>query len=29
MTLKQAQDDYLKEIQVYTAIFKSVGLPKQ
>ncbi len=29
MTLEQAQDDYLKEIQLYTAIFKSVGLPKQ
>jgi tripartite-type tricarboxylate transporter receptor subunit TctC len=29
MTLKQAQDDYLKEIQLYTAMFKSVGLPKQ
>jgi tripartite-type tricarboxylate transporter receptor subunit TctC len=28
-TLKQEQDDYLKEIQVYTAIFKSVGLTQQ
>ena len=29
MTLKQEQDDYLKEIQIYTAIFKSVGLSPQ
>ena len=29
MTLKQAQDEYLKEIEVFTAMFKSVGLPKQ
>ncbi len=29
MTLKQAQDEYLKEIALYTAIFKSVGLAKQ
>jgi hypothetical protein len=29
MTLKQAQDDYLREIQVYTAMFKSAGLAKQ
>ena len=26
MTLKQAQDEYLKEIQLHTAVFKSVGL---
>lgn len=29
MTLKQAQDEYVKEITLYTAISKSVGLPKQ
>jgi tripartite-type tricarboxylate transporter receptor subunit TctC len=29
MTLKQAQDDFLKEIQLYTAMFNSVGLAKQ
>ncbi len=29
MTLKQAQDEYVKETALYTSIFKSVGLPKQ
>ncbi len=29
MTPKQVQDDYLREVQVYTAMFRSVGLPKQ
>ncbi len=29
MTLKQAHDDYLREVVTYTAIAKSVGLPKQ
>jgi tripartite-type tricarboxylate transporter receptor subunit TctC len=29
MTLTQAQDDYLREIKLYTAMFKAVGLPKQ
>lgn len=29
MTLKQAQDEYLKDVALYTAISKSVGLPKQ
>jgi tripartite-type tricarboxylate transporter receptor subunit TctC len=28
-TLKQEQDDYLREIQIYTAIFRSVGLTQQ
>jgi tripartite-type tricarboxylate transporter receptor subunit TctC len=29
MTLKQAHEEYQKEIALYTAIFKSVDLPKQ
>ncbi len=29
MTLKQAQDEYQKEIALYTAMFKSAGLSKQ
>jgi tripartite-type tricarboxylate transporter receptor subunit TctC len=29
MTLKQAQDEYIKDIALYTSISKSVGLPKQ
>jgi tripartite-type tricarboxylate transporter receptor subunit TctC len=29
MTLKQAQDEYLREIALYTAMYKAVGLPKQ
>ena len=29
MTLRQAQDEYVKEIALYTSISKSVGLPKQ
>jgi tripartite-type tricarboxylate transporter receptor subunit TctC len=29
MTLKQAHDEYLKDVAVYTAIFRSVGLPRQ
>lgn len=28
-TLKQEQDDYLKEIQIYTAIYKSAGVIQQ
>ena len=28
-TLKQEQDDYLREIQIYTTIFKSVGVTPQ
>ncbi len=28
-TLKQEQDDYVKDIQIYTAIFKSIGLTQQ
>lgn len=29
MTLKQAQDEYLKEVALYTGMFKAAGLPKQ
>ncbi len=29
MTLKQAQDEYLKEVGLYTAMFKAAGLSKQ
>ncbi len=29
MTLKQEQDDYVKDIARFTGIFRSVGLPKQ
>lgn len=29
MTLKQAHDEYLKEVAVFTDIFRSVGLPRQ
>lgn len=29
MTLKQAHDEYLRDVAVYTAIFRSVGLPRQ
>ena len=29
MTLKQAQDEYQKEVEVYTAMFKAAGLSRQ